>query len=874
MMDQATKRNKGDRPFYQPPENIPTSAEIVNDARQSIGRPLQVVKTKRPFTPREDRRSLFGPTSTRNPETRPPSAFSLTSRHFDGVDSRPASGTKLSPLPHRPSCTSINEEQTPRLPTEPDVEVLLPPKPPTDPNKASRKVPRARVIHSNSVDASSPESLGINKSGSLTDLSKQTEGSTTDSNRRTHSGPKERTPIPKEERGEGDGKEMPHRAPSQASVRSPPRSASSREVESRASSGGTKRTSSAGSTGRGGSAGKRDAEESQEETMFYTQNIAPRLEELVHLGKKREGEKLCECADSLYKLLQRENLLGKNCKQRSTILKSVFKLLDLEEPKVLLRVARLILAFRVSGNNLLNVCKLVFKVSRNEKNDPEFLRGNILELLSKTLSCTDHTSSCEALIYCVGAIKFLTGNTTIVKQLVKENCIEGLGQLLDGINKTNRENGKVNEQLGHILVQLTAALRNLADANSSREKFLNCHIVEGLCTVVDTYAVDGDLMLNISRIFSKITLHTDCCTVLADQPSSYKSFIHLLNKHLQKSDMVVRVCFVLGNITAKNDEARVRLFQENKAFDVLLSVLKLYLEMDLKAQGKEEKSDDGERGNKLNKREDVMIKVVRVIANLSINETVGPLIASNAQCIDLLLSILEYKDIPTSEELVLNTVATINNLSYYSVKTSIISQQQMRVIEALLKLVLADNMEGMIEASRVFGNLTRQKTVRDFLVQHKVDQMMVTMLDSGNREVVYISCGVLINFMVDEEKRPALKKEGGVKKLIEVLRDFGRTDWELASLVCQILWNYSGKITSTNACFGEQEAQDLLDLLIEYTDQDSALDSSFKDEETDEEMKKYYYETWREFYPVAEQLLHRLETHQSDFEPLENPGAP
>ncbi|XP_033741539.1 armadillo repeat-containing protein 2-like isoform X2 [Pecten maximus] len=863
MMDQATKRNKGDRPFYQPPENIPTSAEIVNDARQSIGRPLQVVKTKRPFTPREDRRSLFGPTSTRNPETRPPSAFSLTSRHFDGVDSRPASGTKLSPLPH-----------TPRLPTEPDVEVLLPPKPPTDPNKASRKVPRARVIHSNSVDASSPESLGINKSGSLTDLSKQTEGSTTDSNRRTHSGPKERTPIPKEERGEGDGKEMPHRAPSQASVRSPPRSASSREVESRASSGGTKRTSSAGSTGRGGSAGKRDAEESQEETMFYTQNIAPRLEELVHLGKKREGEKLCECADSLYKLLQRENLLGKNCKQRSTILKSVFKLLDLEEPKVLLRVARLILAFRVSGNNLLNVCKLVFKVSRNEKNDPEFLRGNILELLSKTLSCTDHTSSCEALIYCVGAIKFLTGNTTIVKQLVKENCIEGLGQLLDGINKTNRENGKVNEQLGHILVQLTAALRNLADANSSREKFLNCHIVEGLCTVVDTYAVDGDLMLNISRIFSKITLHTDCCTVLADQPSSYKSFIHLLNKHLQKSDMVVRVCFVLGNITAKNDEARVRLFQENKAFDVLLSVLKLYLEMDLKAQGKEEKSDDGERGNKLNKREDVMIKVVRVIANLSINETVGPLIASNAQCIDLLLSILEYKDIPTSEELVLNTVATINNLSYYSVKTSIISQQQMRVIEALLKLVLADNMEGMIEASRVFGNLTRQKTVRDFLVQHKVDQMMVTMLDSGNREVVYISCGVLINFMVDEEKRPALKKEGGVKKLIEVLRDFGRTDWELASLVCQILWNYSGKITSTNACFGEQEAQDLLDLLIEYTDQDSALDSSFKDEETDEEMKKYYYETWREFYPVAEQLLHRLETHQSDFEPLENPGAP
>jgi hypothetical protein len=41
-----------------------------------------------------------------------------------------------------------------------------------------------------------------------------------------------------------------------------------------------------------------------------------------------------------------------------------------------------IFQFRVGGNNLLNVCKLVFKVSRNEKNDPAFLDGNILGIIS------------------------------------------------------------------------------------------------------------------------------------------------------------------------------------------------------------------------------------------------------------------------------------------------------------------------------------------------------------------------------------------------------------------------------------------------------------------------------------------------------------
>ena len=33
---------------------------------------------------------------------------------------------------------------------------------------------------------------------------------------------------------------------------------------------------------------------------------------------------------------------------------------------------------KVGGNNLLNVCKLVFKVSRNEKNDSYFLEEDIL----------------------------------------------------------------------------------------------------------------------------------------------------------------------------------------------------------------------------------------------------------------------------------------------------------------------------------------------------------------------------------------------------------------------------------------------------------------------------------------------------------------
>ena len=47
----------------------------------------------------------------------------------------------------------------------------------------------------------------------------------------------------------------------------------------------------------------------------------------------------------------------------------------------------------------------------------------------------------------------------------------------------------------------------------------------------------------------------------------------------------------------------------------------------------------------------------------------------------MLLFIADSRDVTDSEELILNTVATINNLSFYSVKTSVILSQQMQLAE-------------------------------------------------------------------------------------------------------------------------------------------------------------------------------------------------
>ena len=58
----------------------------------------------------------------------------------------------------------------------------------------------------------------------------------------------------------------------------------------------------------------------------------------------KDPERLLVLSDELYAVLDGADLLGRNCKRRSLILKTVYKLLDLVSPRLLLKLARLILA--------------------------------------------------------------------------------------------------------------------------------------------------------------------------------------------------------------------------------------------------------------------------------------------------------------------------------------------------------------------------------------------------------------------------------------------------------------------------------------------------------------------------------------------------
>ncbi|XP_030851091.1 armadillo repeat-containing protein 2 [Strongylocentrotus purpuratus] len=870
----AARKKAEDKAFYEKQTNKESSADIIADARAA----LRTVRTTRPFTPREDKRTLFSGSTTRAPTERPPSAFSLGSRHFDGPDSRPPSGSRLSPLDHKPSpppsLKKISiDDHCPKLP-----------KPPTiDPKRGGSGQRRARpkLLSALSQDGSAIQVLPKpmerkNSAPKTTSAGKE---------RRVQSGPKERTKHLLDDgdvdAGTGDeGLTRPSPDSGVPRVRSADSIQTSSTSSSRASTGSTGSTSTERSesgyssdrhsaSSRSGSGGKRE-DETPEEALYWNERVSPILEKLASLSKVKLDQEgvlgACGLCNDLYSTLEARDMLGRGAKRRSSALKTVFKLLDQSDPGLLLKASKIVLALDVTGSNLKALCRLLFKLSRDEKNDSLFLDKNLLDLIVTLIAKTDYISNCEALVYCVGGLKCLSANTELNKVLSEKGLIEAFGRILKSVNASTSSESR-SKNVSNLLLQIVGTLRHLADRSENRHDFLANKVINHLCGIMELFTSDGDLMMHVSRILSKLTLNNDCTAVLAEHPTAFQSLLALINKHPDRNDLVVRVGFVLGNLTARNDDCRYCLFNTEGAMEVLQGSIRRYLAKDLRESMKE--SGDAKQDNTT---EDVLIKLIRVVANLSINPDIGPLIAANETCVDLLMQVLESKDISQNEELVLNALITINNLSFYDIINSAIVERQIQIARLLLKQLVTDHHEGMIEASRVFGNLSRSIDIRNFLTAKKVDEMMVTLLDSGNREFVYTSCGVLINLMADVDRRPMLKREGGVSKLIDVLRDFGRSDWQLAGMVCMTLWNYSENILNSNETFGEQETGEFTELLVDYLDEEVALEvpeDADWDAETQQLMKSY----WKtEFCPVASQLLDRIEHHHSDLIPIDSPS--
>ncbi|KAJ8009596.1 hypothetical protein DPEC_G00090520 [Dallia pectoralis] len=845
MSSMERKREKHSLFSLNPDPRRKTSAEIVTEARHS----LRTLHTQRPFTPRDNHRHLFGETSSRTRDGRPPSTFSLYSRNFETQDSRPGSGTRLSPLEHKPILPVAQDE-------DPDPVTSKPlPKPPSDPLDLKRGVAgaRARLLRAGSLTSLPP----VARPRGMEYVS-------------ADSRPEQKKLSVKKRDKDCGGLSIlnPHRTNNESGLQHPDSVFSLLQPDKGRGPLAGARTE-LGTELHVGNEDKPASQEAVDESVLWNVKIVPLLKELESVaagGSKEAVELLCDACDRLHGALAEQGMLGRRCKRRAGLLRTLFRLIDLNSDQLNLQLAKLTLALSVSGNNLLNICKLIFKISRSESNDILFQNNSIIDSLLNVLRFEDVLLSGEAVLYCVGTLKFLSGNSVLLRLLLAKDCVGLATVLMQKLHPLAQPDHTQFSIAGHILVQLTATLRNLSDLSEARPLFVSHGTLTELLQVLRHHRGDKEVCTNVARVFSKLSSYSDCCLALAQIPHCCTLFIEMLSKHHQKQDLVLRLLFTLGNLTSRSDEARVLLFTAAGCMSELLGLYGTYLGRGEPpaacaphAPAAMETSDPAVCPVSLRESEDVLVKLVRVLANMSINPAVGPALAANTQLVDFLMDTLDFRSMQESEELLVNVAATINNLSFYQEDSSVVRLRGLTVAKLMLKLLLSSSTEAMLEATRVFGNLSQSMEVREFILRNKVHQFVVTLLDSKNPEVCFSACGVLTNLALDPSSRATLTEEGTHTKLADCLRDFGPVDWQLAGLVCRTLWNITedgGTKTGTEppSMLDHQEKQALQEVLTLYLDKEEVLQWDAGDAICD--LRRACWEM--EFLPVAQRLRNRI----------------
>eukprot|EP00960_Hanusia_phi_P038139 753295-Hanusia_phi.AAC.6 len=261
---------------------------------------------------------------------------------------------------------------------------------------------------------------------------------------------------------------------------------------------------------------------------------------------------------------------------------------------------------------------------------------------------------------------------------------------------------------------------------------------------------DAELLLNASRVVSKLSLTKSCQEEMASISGFHESFIQVIARHQDRAPLLIRLTFVLGNLTSSDEEHRMKIFGCRNSLDIVLDILYTHGQLlisaaeELETKIEQSVSPTNEASpadvNELSKHasQDLLVKVVRLLAHLAISPDVGPVLATKEK-IEMLIMLANTINIVYCEELILNVVSAITNLSYYSGEDSIIWQTRMELVKILSEMLFVENQEAVLEATRAFGNLSRDQDARRLMHSSRIDEALVLLLDHSDRDVLAAS---------------------------------------------------------------------------------------------------------------------------------------
>ncbi|KAJ3281201.1 Armadillo repeat-containing protein 2 [Rhizoclosmatium sp. JEL0117] len=576
------------------------------------------------------------------------------------------------------------------------------------------------------------------------------------------------------------------------------------------------------------------------------------------------------------------------------------------EVEMAVGVCGLVIRLTRDDRVLGNAFKLLFKLSKSGANDGAFGRYNIPDGISLYLNhlTTDKrlliAHKCDMAIYAVATLKNLTtgGELSFESEKDTEPLISIMSRMMWFLIKNDAITSKTSQQRVsqtiQLFIQITLTFRNLLTLHQSQTQTqlltpIPCDTMsastkplEVLITILSTPGLleSQELLLTVSRILSKISLDETCLSAMSSLKTWNKLVdlvIQFQNKKIDPQPLLVRLLFVLGNLSTPNDVDPVQQDYTEYCDDFVALFWKYgkRVARDLRKEigyacsmngdgGLEEEDgfessesvdeessvlDGGKKGKHGKRRvsdfvvecEDVLIKITRLISNMSIHPPSGEQMSQMIE-LELMLQLLELacaseSSLVRHEELVLNLAGALANFTFYQNEQNCLFQQSIQVLELMLPLLLHENNELVDQATRVYSNLSRpsnsidssDNSIYNWMAQHRGGvELLTILLEHPSRSILINVCGTLLNlFCLSTVSRKGpfqcamtLVKCGGIHKLLDLVQqalsdgDLVCTSVACKSLVCLIeLQEASGEEWLT-----DEEEERLGMLMIGYLD--------------------------------------------------------
>lgn len=563
--------------------------------------------------------------------------------------------------------------------------------------------------------------------------------------------------------------------------------------------------------------------------------------------KNLDLEKVTEIVNRVWDIIDdwrnQDKAVTKNC-YKETLLKGVLALIDNKNSRAVFRLCKCWVHIidsiynekvRLSKeerqddtefiklfNSLLSTVKILFRYSKGDENDSLYEEEKIFDALlnvvinyyiegrhildqltMKVLKKPDGpnveikntNATFDLLIYTVGLLK----NSSISKAnqniLHNKNAVQILSRLCKTV-MTEEDNN--NPKIPQLFVQITGWYRNLAMDPQQVEIFIQEGALVALSQMMQCYKEHKELILNIVRMLSKISLNYEALDVMSLFGDEFLLTLgEVMLNNVESNSILVRAAFVLGNLTTVYPESRHNLLKDGRFFTQLLEASDVLFSKDLNKKNTENKKGDFNRDNP----EDALTKIIRLIANLLTEPQCKKLLEINRKKVERFfrnsLQTLQAKNLGNSEECILNIVAWFTNFLFYDTSEfSIFTEEKSEIIRQNcikrigLYIFESKNEELKVETMRVLCNLSRNKECCALVADSDtLLKVLVEALDSKLRDLVFYNIGLLINIGLNPLGRKKITKMC-LSKLILTLKESNIEDMDMSKVLCKALISF------------------------------------------------------------------------------------